>query len=131
MSMSRSEPDPRPAAKRAVALQYGVSDQAPVVVASGMGYLAERIVDVAHESGVPIYEDNSLATILSQLELGQAIPEELYRAVVEIYVYFLNFDPNDPDRRAGRRPTAPQPPPETPAGDAQAPPPPQAKEDDA
>ena len=86
--MSRSsEPDPRPAAKRAVALQYGVMDQAPVVVAAGMGYLAERIVDVAGESGVPVYEDNSLATILSQLNVGQEIPEELYRAVVEIYVY--------------------------------------------
>lgn len=106
MSMSRSnEPDPRPAAKRAVALQYGVMDQAPVVVAAGMGHLAERIVDVAGESGVPIYEDNSLATILSQLELGQEIPEELYRAVVEIYVYFLNFDPGDPTR--GRRQAQP------------------------
>lgn len=57
-----------------------------------MGHLAEKILDVAQENGVPIYEDNSLATILSQLNLGQEIPEELYRAVVEIYVYFLNFD---------------------------------------
>ncbi len=113
--MSRSnEPDPRPAAKRAVALQYGVMDQAPVVVAAGMGHLAERIVDVAGESGVPIYEDNSLATILSQLELGQEIPEELYRAVVEIYVYFLNFDPNDPTKQRRQRaaPEPPQPPPD-------------------
>ena len=110
--MSRSnEPDPRPAAKRAVALQYGVMDQAPVVVAAGMGHLAERIVDVAGESGVPIYEDNSLATILSQLELGQEIPEELYRAVVEIYVYFLNFDPNDPTKQRAA-PEPPQPPPD-------------------
>ena len=107
--MSRSsEPDPRPAAKRAVALQYGVMDQAPVVVAAGMGYLAERIVDVAGESGVPVYEDNSLATILSQLNVGQEIPEELYRAVVEIYVYFLNFEPNDPGRR-GQKQQAPPP----------------------
>lgn len=124
--MSRSsEPDPRPAAKRAVALQYGVSDQAPVVVASGMGYLAEKIVDVAGETGVPIYEDNSLATILSQLNLGQEIPEELYRAVVEIYVYFLNFNPNDPEKRAPRQQPAPPPaleaPPQAPA--------PEAKED--
>lgn len=112
--MSRSnEPDPRPAAKRAVALQYGVMDQAPVVVAAGMGHLAEKIVDVAGESGVPIYEDNSLATILSQLELGQEIPEELYRAVVEIYVYFLNFDPGDPARhrrQAGAPPEGQEPP---------------------
>lgn len=78
--------------KRAVALQYGVNDDAPVIVASGMGYLAEKILEVAQDNGVPVYEDNSLATILSQLNLGQEIPDELYRAIVEIYVYFLNFD---------------------------------------
>ena len=80
------------ATKRAVALQYGADDSAPVVVASGMGYLAERIVDVAQENGVPVYEDDSLATVLTQLNLGQEIPPELYQAIVEIYVYFLNFD---------------------------------------
>ena len=78
--------------RRAVALQYGPDDAAPVVVASGMGYLAEKIVDVAQENGVPVYEDDSLATILSQLRLGQEIPQELYQAIVEIYVYFLNFN---------------------------------------
>lgn len=83
--------------KRAVALQYGVDDSAPVVVASGMGYLAEKIVDVARENDVPVYEDNSLATILSQLNLGQEVPGELYRAIVEIYVYFLNFNPRQDD----------------------------------
>lgn len=93
MSMSRSD-ESRPTRQRAVALQYGVSDSAPVIVAAGMGHLAEKILDVAQENGVPVYEDNSLATILSQLNLGQQIPEELYRAVVEIYVYFLNFDFN-------------------------------------
>lgn len=80
------------ATRRAVALQYGADDSAPVVVASGMGYLAERIVDVAQENGVPVYEDDSLATVLTQLNLGQEIPPELYQAIVEIYVYFLNFD---------------------------------------
>ena len=80
------------ASKRAVALQYGEDDKAPVVVASGMGYLAEKIVDVAQENGVPVYEDDSLASVLTQLNLGQEIPPELYQAIVEIYVYFLNFD---------------------------------------
>ena len=62
---------------------------------------------MAQENGVPIYEDNSLATILSQLNLGQEIPEELYRAVVEIYVYFLNFDferQSQDHRRQARNP---------------------------
>ena len=93
--------DSRPAG-RAVALKYE-GEGAPIVVASGMGYLAERMVEVASESGVPVYEDNSLATMLSQLALGQEIPDALYQAIVEIYVYFLNFDPNDPDKARRQR----------------------------
>lgn len=100
--MSRYD-TPRRAAGRAVALSYGPDDNAPVVVASGMGYLAEKIVEVAAENGVPVYEDNSLATMLSQLSLGQEIPDSLYRAIVEIYVYFLNFDPDDPDKARRQR----------------------------
>ena len=91
--MSKHEGRRNPS-KKAVALQYEVGDGAPVLGASGMGYLAEKIVEVAADSGVPIYEDNSLATILTQLKLGQEIPQELYKAIVEIYVYFLHFDPN-------------------------------------
>lgn len=90
-------------AGRAVALSYDGGAGAPVVVASGMGYMAEKIVEVAAESGVPVYEDNSLATMLSQLSLGQEIPDSLYRAIVEIYVYFLNFDPADPDKARRER----------------------------
>lgn len=86
-----------------MALSYDGGSGAPVVVASGMGYMAEKIVEVAAESGVPVYEDNSLATMLSQLALGQEIPDSLYRAIVEIYVYFLNFDPADPDKARRER----------------------------
>ena len=102
--MSRSE-NMRKKSNRAVALQYGAGDAAPVVVASGMGYMAEKIVEVAADNGVPIYEDNSLATVLSRMQLGQEIPEELYKAIVEIYVYFLQFDPNKND--AAPRASAP------------------------
>ena len=80
--------------KKAVALSYDEDGRsAPVIVASGMGYMAERIIETANENGVPVYEDNSLATVLTQLELGAEIPEELYQAIVEIYVYFLNYAP--------------------------------------
>ncbi len=102
--MSRSEGTTR--AKKAVALQYGPGDTAPVIVASGMGYMAEKIVEVAADSGVPIYEDNSLATILTQLQLGQEIPEELYKAIVEIYVYFLHFDPGGGGKQEEKEPPA-------------------------
>ena len=96
--MSKSEqPSARPS-KRAAALRYRPEDGAPVIVASGMGHLAEQIVEVAVDSGVPVYEDTSLATVLTQMELGREIPEELYQAVVDIYLYFLNFDPKDPEK---------------------------------
>ncbi len=78
--------------KKAVALNYDdKKDAAPIIVASGMGYLAEKIIEVARENSIPVYEDNSLATMLSQLEMGTPIPEELYQAIVEIYIYFLNY----------------------------------------
>lgn len=78
--------------QKAVALSYDEGkDAAPVIVATGMGHMAEKIVETARDNGVPVYEDNSLATVLTQLELGSEIPEELYQAIVGIYAYFLNF----------------------------------------
>ena len=80
--------------KKAVALKYDAQKNgAPVIVASGMGYMAEKITEAAMEAGVPVYEDDSLATLLSQMKLGAAIPQELYQAVVDIYIYFLGFVP--------------------------------------
>ena len=82
--------------KRAVALKYdSKNNRAPIIVASGMGYLAEKIMETAAEAGVPVYEDDSLAVLLSQMKLGAAIPEELYQAVVEIYLYFLDYKPEE------------------------------------
>ncbi len=80
--------------KRAAALKYDPEKNgAPVLVASGMGYMAEKITEAAMEAGVPIYEDDSLATLLCQMKLGASIPPELYQAVVEIYIYFLGYVP--------------------------------------
>jgi type III secretion protein U len=70
----------------ACALRYDEEggDQAPVVVASGEGDLAKRIVEAARQLGVPILRDVPLARALVELEVGDAIPEELYEAVAEI-----------------------------------------------
>lgn len=106
--MSRSDGSKNPV-RRAAALQYGPNDAAPVIVASGMGYMAEKIVETAAENGVPIYEDNSLSTILTQLQLGQEIPESLYKAIVEIYVYFLHFDPSGKREEKRETPGGPAP----------------------
>lgn len=87
--------------KKAVALRYDEKNNAaPVIVASGLGYMAEKIVEIANESGVPVYEDNSLATVLTQMKLGTEIPEELYQVVVDIYAYFLKFAPQEPNEQA-------------------------------
>lgn len=81
--------------QKAVALKYNPEKNgAPMIVASGMGYLAEKITETAMEAGVPVYEDNSLATLLTQLKLGAEIPKELYQAIVEIYIYFLGYVPD-------------------------------------
>lgn len=80
--------------QKAVALKYNPDKNgAPVIVASGMGYLAEKIAETAMAAGVPVYEDDSLATLLTQLKLGAEIPRELYQAIVDIYIYFLGYVP--------------------------------------
>lgn len=82
--------------KKAVALKYDPQkNEAPVIVASGMGYMAEKITEAAMDSGIPVYEDDSLATLLSQMKLGASIPQELYQAIVEIYIYFLGYVPEE------------------------------------
>lgn len=72
--------------KTAVALSYGEEDPAPVVVASGKGYVAEKIIATAIEEKVPIHQDKGLAKSLAQIEIGEAIPEELYQVVAEVLV---------------------------------------------
>ena len=68
-----------------------------MIVASGMGYVAEKIVEIANDNGIPVYEDNSLATVLAQMKLGKEIPPELYQTIVDIYAYFLRYVPKHAD----------------------------------
>ena len=76
--------------KSAVALEYDPSDEAPKIVATGKGVLAEKIIEKAKESNVPIHQDSKLAGTLSKLEIGDMIPPELYEvveAVAEVLVF--------------------------------------------
>jgi flagellar biosynthesis protein len=71
--------------KRAIALSYESSlHDAPVVISSGEGDLAERIERVARDHGVAIVRDLPLAEALSELRTGEPIPEALYQAVAAI-----------------------------------------------
>ncbi|MBI2881393.1 MAG: EscU/YscU/HrcU family type III secretion system export apparatus switch protein [Candidatus Tectomicrobia bacterium] len=81
--------------RAAVALRYEPEeDAAPRVTAKGRGLLADRIIELARQNGVPLRQDPGLVEILSRLELDQAIPPEAYRVVAEIlaFVYTLNED---------------------------------------
>ena len=79
--------------KKAVALKYERGkDRAPKVVAKGKGLIAEKILEIAKENKIPLYEDKGLAEVLEALEINTEIPPELYRAVAEVlaFVYSLN-----------------------------------------
>ena len=78
--------------KQAIALSYDPVDDAPKVIASGTGVLAERIIEKAKEADVPIHRDDKLANTLSKLEIGDMIPPQLYEAVAEILVFVDRMD---------------------------------------
>ena len=78
--------------KQAVALSYDPDDDAPKVVATGKGALAEKIIEEAKQAKVPVHKDSKLADTLSRLEIGELIPPELYEVVSEILVFVDQMD---------------------------------------
>ena len=86
-------PKPGHSSKTAVALKYDAAmDQAPKIIAKGNGHVANKIIALAREKGIPMREDPDLIQVLSQLDLNQEIPPSLYQVVAELlaFVYRLN-----------------------------------------
>jgi flagellar biosynthesis protein len=84
--------------KKATALQYEqLNTNAPKIIAQGTGQLANNIIKIAKENNIPIKEDPDLMNILSKIELNQEIPEELYKAVVEIFNFIYGLSNKDID----------------------------------
>ncbi len=106
--MSRNtQPEPR----QAIALNYD-GQSAPVLSAKGDDELAEAILAIAREYEVPIYENAELVRLLARLELGDAIPETLYRCIAEIIAFAWYLQGKTPagfDPDAERDVTPPQP----------------------
>lgn len=73
--------------KTAVALEYEPGEQAPKVIASGQGHLADKIIQTAEDASVPIHKDEKLAKTLSILDIGEYIPPELYGIVAEVLIF--------------------------------------------
>ncbi len=79
--------------KKVVALKYekdGVS--APKVVATGQGIIAEKIMEKAKEFDVPIFQNKALADSLLNLDTGEQIPPNLFKAVAEVFVWLIKSE---------------------------------------
>lgn len=78
--------------QKAVALGYDPEkDEAPVVLATGKGIIAEQIINIAHRNGIPIRDDPVLVAALSEIDLNKTIPPELYRVVAEVLSYIYRI----------------------------------------
>lgn len=79
--------------KKAVSLKYEPpKHEAPIVTAKGKGFIAEKIIAIAKKHHIPIKDDPDLVEILSQLDLDEQIPSNVYQIVAELFafIYHLN-----------------------------------------
>jgi len=78
--------------RKAAALKYQHgTDAVPQLVAKGGGHIADKIIALAKEHGIPIHEDKNLIEILSTLDLYEQIPPKLYKAVAEILAFIYKI----------------------------------------
>ncbi len=76
----------------AIALDYAWGDAAPMVVASGKGAVAERIVKAAVAHEVPVRADANLARLLAETPVGTAIPPAAFLAVAQMLSFLYDVD---------------------------------------
>ncbi len=78
--------------KEAVALAYRQTDAAPRVVARGKGLLAEEIIARAREHGVYVHQSPELVALLTQVDIDEHIPPQLYLAVAELLAWLYRLE---------------------------------------
>ncbi len=81
--------------KKAAALKYEIGYDAPIVTAAGMSAIADKIIEKAEENNVPVVYNKELADLLTNVDIGQSIPSELYEAVAKIIAYVMDMDRNE------------------------------------
>lgn len=87
----------KPPKQKAVALQYeSEKEDAPRVVATGEGFIADQIVRIALDNGVTVHKDSDLVEILSKLDIDALIPVEAFAAVAEILSYIYRTQGRTP-----------------------------------
>jgi flagellar biosynthesis protein len=95
--MNRDDDNNQAPLPGAVALKYDpLSGRAPRVTAKGQGVIAEQIVALAREHDIHIYESPELLEVLIRMELGDEIPESLYRAIAEVIAFAYGLRPDKP-----------------------------------
>ena len=78
--------------KKAVALKYDKKrDDAPTVKASGKGEVAKKIIKIAENYNLPIKKDEDLVELLSKVEIDKEIPQNLYKAVAEVFSFIYKM----------------------------------------
>lgn len=89
--------------REAIALAYRQTDAAPRVVAKGKGLVAEEIIARAREHGVYVHESPELVALLTQVDIDEHIPPQLYLAVAELlaWLYRLEHESTQPPRPSG------------------------------
>ncbi len=87
--MNKPATDPT---REAVALAYGQTDAAPRVVARGKGLIAEQIISKAREHGVYVHESPELVALLTQVDIDEHIPPQLYLAVAELLAWLYRLE---------------------------------------
>jgi flagellar biosynthesis protein len=85
--------------RTAIALSYDIDkDAAPLILAAGKGPMAEKILKIAEDNKIPLFEDKGLASILSRIEIETEVPPELFVLVAEILAFVFKLD-----QMAGKR----------------------------
>lgn len=91
--MSHEQP---PRDKKAVALEYD-GKRAPVVSAAASGLLAEQIIELAREHGIPLFENEALLNLLADIGLGEEIPETLYLCIAQVIAFAYKIQGKFPE----------------------------------
>lgn len=90
--MTKPSSDP---VREAIALAYRQTDAAPRVVAKGKGVIAEEIIARAKEHGVFVHESPELVALLTQVDIDEHIPPQLYLAVAELLAWLYRIEHGD------------------------------------
>ena len=83
------------AAREAIALAYSQTDAAPRVVAKGKGLIAQQIISKAKEHGVYVHESPELVALLTQVNIDEHIPPQLYMAIAELLAWLYRIEQGD------------------------------------